>query len=68
MKKREFFLCLFWGATALAAELLFEKASLFSRVPGFFFFFGFVGCLLIVFFSKAFGKAGIQRPLEEKPR
>lgn len=32
-----------------------------SKIPGFYIFFGFIGCVLLIFFAKALGKLFIQK-------
>jgi hypothetical protein len=36
-------------------------AHFWSVIPGFYIIFGFIGCALIIFLSKAFGKMLVQR-------
>jgi len=58
-----------WMSLVLLAALsLFAEFAMphdaehwWSVVPGFFMLFGFVGCLVIIFFSKALGKLFLQQ-------
>jgi hypothetical protein len=58
-------LCLLGLALLIVADAipaLVDKSPAHSaaeRLPGFWSVFGFVGCVVIIYFSKAFGQAGI---------
>jgi hypothetical protein len=51
------------AAVSLAAEFIapHDPAHWWTVIPAFYMFFGFFGCLLIIFFSKALGKLFLQQ-------
>lgn len=58
-------LCLAIAAVALLGFLLPHEGEfhyLWQRVPVFDLIFGFLGCLLLILFSKALGHHWLQRP------
>jgi hypothetical protein len=48
-------------AASLVAQARAELAYAWERIPGFYAFYGFLGCLAIIFVSKWLGRLFIQR-------
>ena len=65
MKKWIFGVLLLITILSLSAELGIpldaEHSHWWNRIPGFFIFFGFLGCLLLIFFAKSLGKYWLTR-------
>jgi len=58
-------ICILIGTLAsFVAELVIEHHAehWWSSIPGFYLIFGFAGCAVIIFLSKALGKFLLQRP------
>jgi len=62
MKRKYWFILLFLTLVSIGVELLMPHYEhWWNKIPAFFVFFGFIGCILIILVSKALGKLFIQK-------
>lgn len=65
MKNKYWFILILLTFVSIAVELLAPHYEhWWNRVPAFFAVFGFIGCVLIIFVSKALGRLFIQKKEE----